>query len=104
LDAFRGLSLRKHDVRGLVCKMFGHRWAAHIDACDRCKTTGAEIHLRSFPQGDPEDPNDAYWRGVRDGRKLDRKRAYRLGYIRGGMSVWSLVEETFNFGSAERAS
>ena len=82
-------------LRRWWCARRGHRWDLPSDFCLRCKRTGSEIALGPRTVEEIEHENESYWRGVEDGRKVDRKRAYRLGYMRGGRDVFGKVEEVF---------
>ena len=85
-------------LRRLVCRLRGHRWDVRSLACTRCRRTQLEIEMGELDPVVERRVSDSYWRGVEAGRKIDRKRAYRLGYMRGGRDVFSKVEEVFGRG------
>jgi len=61
-------------------------------SCARCHLTAEEIARGPVDEAVERRVSDAYWRGVADGRKIDRGRAYRLGFMRGGRDVFERVE------------
>lgn len=76
----------------LVCRIRGHRWNAMSLACGRCHVTHEQmVRGRRIPEVEKAE-SEAYWRGVTEGRKIDRRRAYRLGYMRGGRDVFARVQ------------
>lgn len=77
----------------LICRLCGHRWESRSLACVRCHRTIEEIERGPIDLNAEARVSETYWRGVQDGRKIDRRRAYRLGYQRGLRRALVFVEE-----------
>lgn len=75
-----------------VCAVLGHRWNNYSLCCSRCRRTAEEIERGPIDRVVEQRVSAAYWRGVSDGRSVDRRRAYRLGFMRGGRDVFGRVE------------